>query len=773
VRGWHTPRADGYTPAVSTGPRGLLPTKLHPRQTRPQTVPRPRLRAQLERCAALPLTVVVGPAGAGKSTAAVAWLEQTELPVAWLSLDAGDDSPGRFVAYLLAALHTVVPEIGDDAAALLAAPEPEDLEAVLADEIVIPLAARAQPVVVVLDDVHLLRDERIHAALAWLLDHAPACLRLVLLGRSEPDLPLARLRASGALGEIGVEQLRFRLDEARRFYTEIMGLELSDEELAALERKTEGWPAGAQLAALSLRGAGRSPGGSGVPQGHDRLIADYLLDEVFEGLDAPTQEFLLATALLERLCAPLAAALTGADEARSLLAEVERASLFAIPLDAHRRWYRYHHLFRDFLRERAATRGPAWLAERHRRAASWLAARDLRHEAFAHAVASGDEALIIELFERWAAETLMRNQTGEVRRALAMIPDPLREREAACWLLDGWCDIIVGRLRTGLSKLERAAKAQAAGHGSKQVALLSFFFAPVLRVAALLRQGRYDEALASSAAARERLDPEADPTFAQADGGLLMHEGLVHLERGELEQAGPKLERAVSLIRTNEGLAVVALAHLACLRRRQGKLDEAEAHAERALRFAERSGTEQLAAGGLARVERAWVALERGDSRLALSEVEAGLERLRLLRDVAYLAHGTELLARAKAAAGLAEDALEVVDEALELLETTDMQPAIERMQALRGELGRGPRLGASAPATVELVADPPVEPLTPRETEVLGLVATGLSNREIAKRLYVSVGTVKTHMHRILAKLDAPNRTRAVHRARVAGLLG
>lgn len=756
-----------YTARVSSRSRGLLPTKLHPRQTRPHTVARPRLIDLFERCVALPLTVVLGPAGAGKSTAAVAWLAHTQHAVAWLSLDPADDSPGRLFAYVLAALQTVEPNLGGDAAALLAAPDPDDLELLLADELVIPLATRTQPIVLVLDDYHVLADGRIHAAMTWLLEHAPACLRLLLLSRSAPELPLARMRAGGSLGEIGVEQLRFRLDESRRFYADVMGLALADDTVAAIEQRTEGWPAGAQLAALSLSLRPDDP----LPGGDDRLITDYLLREVFEGLAVSTRELLLSTAMLERVCAPLAAAVTGDEQARVGLESIERGNLFLIPLDSHGRWFRYHHLFRDFLREQAAARGPTWAAELHRRAATWLASRDHRQEAFEHAVASGDEGLMLELFERWAAETLERNHTGEVRRWLAKLPPALREREAATWFLDGWCDVVVGRLRTGMDKLARAKVVHEQRRASPNIELLMVWLGTILHIAALLRHGRYDEALQLSRQTRAALEGTEDAMRGLAISGYLTHEALVHLERDELEPARVLLERAAELVRGHDGLSALTLAHFAHLHRRQGRLDDAERCARRALRCAEQSGSAELASGGLARIELAWVALDRGDTELALGEVEAGFERLKLLRDVAYLAHASELLARAKAASGQREDALEVIDEALELLEDTDMVPARARMQALRDELGRG----GAAPARPELVVEPGAcltEELTVRELEVLRLAATGLSNREIAKRIYVSVGTVKTHMHRILAKLDAPNRTRAVHRARSLGLL-
>lgn len=761
---------------MSPGSRGLLPTKLHPRQIRPQTVARPRLVAELERCAELPLTLVVGPAGAGKSTAVVAWLEHTDLDVAWLSLDPGDDSPARAFAYVIAALQTVSPALTTDASALLAAPEPRTsakLEALLADELVIPLSARTEPVVLILDDYHVLEDPRIHAAIAWLLDHAPVCLRLMILSRTAPPLNLARQRASATLGEIGMDMLRFRSDEAARFYAQSMELELEPEALAMLERKTEGWPAGMQLAALSLRGRSMEIDGAPLepPRGDDRLIADYLLGEVFEAQPADLRELLVASAIVERICAPLAAAIVDDASVREQLDEVERANLFLIPLDSHRRWFRFHHLFRDFLRQRAEARGPAWLAARHQRAATWLASRDQREEAFAHALAAGDETLILGLFERWAVELLMANQTGGVRRWLAGIPPALRERDPVFDFFDGWCDVIVGELRQGLAKLDRAAAARAEGRGGARLVELASWLEPLLRIAALLRSGRYDEAMAYSAARRAELRPDERVEDGLRLGGLLVHEALVELDRDALESARTKLERALALGGAHKGPAVVMLAHLAHALRRLGQLDEAERCARRAQRYAEQTETAELAGGGLARIELAWVALERGQTARALAEVEAGLERLRLLRDMAYLVHGTELLARAQAASDLGDDALETLDEHAELLEATDMVPAIARIEGLREELAVA---GQTAKLAVERggAPSPIADPLTARETEVLGLVATGLSNREIAKRLFISVGTVKTHIHRILTKLEVANRTRAVHRARSLGLL-
>lgn len=756
--------------------QGLLPTKLRPRLARARTLERDRLFVQLDACVTLPLTLVVGGAGAGKSTALASWLEQVgdRLDVAWLSLEPGDDAPLRFFAYLLAALRRVVPELRDPSELVHApARTGEALDALLADELVIPLAERTRPLVLVLDDFHVIHDARIHAALAWLLDARPPALHLVLLTRTLPDaasgLPLARLRGRGELGELGELDLRFTVDEAARFYAEVMGLALAPERVVAIEARTEGWPVGAQLAALSLRR------GAELPSGDDRRIADYLLAEVLGSLDAAQREFVLATAHCERFCAPLAAALLGDDagevQAGELLAGLERANVFVIPLDAHARWFRYHHLFCEFLRERGRERGDAWVAERHARAARWLATRELREEAFEHALASGDAELIVELFERWAVDTLAANHTGVVARWLAGMPAALRDERAALAFVAGWCEVLEGRLVRGAMLLDRADALLDVGPTSPVMRMVMGHMAPMLRIAIEQRAGRAEAALALAAAARAALPDLPVRELVLARGSFVLQEGQVHLEQGRLDEALARLDQAVELLRVEPRLVVVPLAHLAQAQRRLGQVDAAERSLRRALQHAERSGTLEHAGAGLAHLELAALALERGEPALALRECEAGLAHNRRLRDLTYLNWGSELLARIHAAMGAREDALAVLDEALEQLDETDMVVARERMQAQRRELLASARAGAPTRAPAAAQREGP-DALTERELEVLAAIAQGLGNRDIAQRLFVSLGTIKTHVHRILAKLDVDNRTAAVRRARELGLI-
>lgn len=764
-----------YPPTVASRARGrgLLPTKLRPRMARERTLERERVVEAIERSTLLPVTLVVGPAGAGKSTAVTSWIERTSASVAWLGLDDADDRPMRFWAYVFAALRTAVPELTIDPAELLHAPEPnaEGIEALLADELVIPLSELApnQRVVLVLDDYHRIHDPRIHAALTWLIDQRPPALHLLIIARHEPPLPLARLRARGELGELHDTDLRFAITEAERFYAEVMGVTIDAPTLARLEARTEGWPAGAQLAALSLRS-----GGELVLD--DRRIAEYLLAEVFGSLSTEQREFLLATAMLERFCAPLAAALldASAEQARERLDELERANLFVIPLDVHGRWFRYHHLFGEFLLQRAHERGEAWMRERHGRAAQWLASRDHRDEAFEHALAGGDAASITELFERWAAETVAANQTGVVRGWLDRVPVELQDQQAVFAFMTGWCDVIVGQLARGSAMLDRADALLARGAAGPMTQLIIGHMGPILRIAIEQRAGRHAQAIGACHARLAELPDLDQRELRLVRASYLLQEGQVRLELGELVEAERLLELAEQRMRIEPALNIVVLAHLAQAQRRLGRRDEAERSARRALAYAEQVGTLELSGAGLAKIELGWLALERGDTNQAIIDGRAGLERNRLLRDLAYIAQGTELLARAKARAGEREDAIEVIDEALIVLEGTDMSVALERMQALRRELAvTGSSMPTPAPANVALVPIDATDELTSRELEVLTFVATGLANREIAERLHVSVGTIKTHVHRILAKLDVGNRTQAVHRARQAGLLG
>ena len=382
----------------------LLLTKFYTPPPRPNIVRRPRLIERLNEGLAkgFKLTLISSSAGFGKTTLISEWAAGLCCPVAWLSLDEGDSDPHRFLTYLIAALQTITPVIGKGASAVLQSPQPPPIETILTAVIndILPLSGSF---IMVLDDYHVIESKPVDAsnsideALAFLVEHAPPQLHLVIATREDPHLPLARLRARGQLTELRAADLRFTPAEATEFLNQVMGLDLSTEIIAALENRTEGWIAGLQLAALSMRGNPNAVGFIQSFTGSHHFVLDYLLEEVLRRQSGRIQDFLLSTSILTRLCGPLCDAvlrdLVGSGretEGQETLEYLERANLFIVPLDNERRWYRYHHLFGDILRQRLGqSLSPAEIAEHHLRASVWYEQNGNEAEAFQHALSAG------------------------------------------------------------------------------------------------------------------------------------------------------------------------------------------------------------------------------------------------------------------------------------------------------------------------------------------------------------------------------------------------
>ena len=393
----------------------LLETKLHVPRRRRNLVARSRLRVALDADAAV--TLVSAPAGFGKTTLVAEWVDGLDATVAWVSLDERDDEPERLWAYVATALGPV----GEGAQAALGAEE-VDLDAVLAT-LVNDLSHAEDEVVLVLDDLHAVRRPEVHEGLAFLVEHLPASVHLVVTTRSDPPLPLARLRARGELVEVRAADLRFTPEEAEAYLNGPMGLALDPSDVAALEERTEGWAAALQLAALSMQGREDPRGFIAEFAGDDRYVVDYLAGEVLERQPEEVHTFLLETSILSRLTAALCDAVTGRDDGGATLESLERANLFLIPLDDRRRWYRYHHLFADVLRARLLDERPERVDVLHRRAAAWWDEQGDPGEAIAHALAGHDVELAADLVER-AAPTLHQTR-GEatIVRWLDALPD--------------------------------------------------------------------------------------------------------------------------------------------------------------------------------------------------------------------------------------------------------------------------------------------------------------------------------------------------------------
>jgi LuxR family transcriptional regulator, maltose regulon positive regulatory protein len=375
-------------------PVPILATKLFIPSPRPELVRRERLLERLDAGLGRGLILVSASAGFGKTSLLSAWLSRQSRLAAWLSLDQADGDPNRFLAYLLAALRTVQPGLGEAALAALSASQPLPLDTLLTG-LLNELSALPEDLILVLDDYHCIDSKEVDAILAFLVDHLPRAFHLVIASREDPPLPLARLRARGQLTELRVADLRFTPEEAADFLNR-MGLNLSTDDVAALDRRTEGWIAGLQMAALAMLAIQGEPDFTAFIQsfsGSHRFVLDYLLEEVIERQPAPLQAFLLRTSILERLCGPLCEALLDwpSGSGQSTLETLERANLFLVPLDHERRWYRYHHLFGELLRRRL---GQSWspeeIAENHLRASQWYEKNGDGYEAFQHAFAAAD-----------------------------------------------------------------------------------------------------------------------------------------------------------------------------------------------------------------------------------------------------------------------------------------------------------------------------------------------------------------------------------------------
>ena len=397
----------------------LLETKLYAPRTTGRLVPRPRLATRLQADAMPRLLLVSAPAGFGKSTM-LAQLLHDRPTTAWLSLDQGDNDPVTFWSYVVAALRSAVPGVGDDAAALLDAPAPP-MTTVLTS-LVNELAGVADPVVLVLDDYHLIESVAIHEAMGFLLDHLPAQVHLVIASRADPPLPLARLRARGELVEVRAADLRFTAGEAAAYF-DGMGLRLEADDVAALEGRTEGWIAALQLAALSLRGRDDAAAFIEGFAGDDRYVVDYLVEEVVQRQPEDVRRFLLETSILDRLSGPLCDAVTGQPGGRARLEALDRANLFLVALDDRRQWYRYHHLFADVLRARLLDEHPDQVPDLHRRASAWHEHDGDTTVAIEHALAGGDTDRAAGLVESVIPALTKERREAQLRRWMEALPE--------------------------------------------------------------------------------------------------------------------------------------------------------------------------------------------------------------------------------------------------------------------------------------------------------------------------------------------------------------
>jgi LuxR family maltose regulon positive regulatory protein len=673
-------------------PDDLLQTKLHAPRLRPFLVPRPHLSKALNQGLAGKLTLISAPAGFGKTTLVSSWIDslQTEsathppnthspLPtqVAWLSLDGNDSVPARFLSYIIAALQRVDPHIGVSARSMLQAsplPIPSLLTALLND-----IAAQPDPLVLVLDDYHEVDAQPIDEALAFLLDHLPPQLHLVITTREDPNLPLARLRARGLLTELRAADLRFTVAETAVFLKQVMGLELTTDQVAALEARTEGWIAGLQLAALSMRGQEDVSGFIQSFTGSHRFVLDYLLEEVLHQQPAHVQAFLLKTAVLNQLTGSLCDALTGENNGQQILESLERANLFLVALDNERRWYRYHHLFAELLRQTSSTADETHGRDLHIRASQWYEANGLELEAFHHAVAANDVARAARLIEGEGLPLYFRGEAAPVQEWLASLPQAEFEARPSLWVTYASVLTMTGRLRDDIEEILHAAETalEDKTDDDKTTDLLGQIAA--IRAMLAVPKNQVEAIITQSQRALDYLHPDNAPMRTTTTWTL----GYAYQVQGRRAAASQAYTDTIAHSRKS-GNVMTEIAATTCLGQIQEMENQAYQAAETFQAILQLMGDPPWPAAceacvGLARIHYQWNELET-----AQRYGQQGLALAQQLQNVDTPAACGVLLARVKLAVGDATEALTTLAETDQFVQQHHFGHWAEEITAVR-----------------------------------------------------------------------------------------
>ena len=746
-------REDGET--NNSEPTVLLATKLQPPGFSDRLISRWSLVEILRNGQGRKLTLLDAPAGWGKSSLLAQWLAQdrNRFRFAWVSLDPADNDSMRFWTYVLTAMQRANPTLASQPFELLQRGS-EILEVVL-PTLLNGLVRLEEDIVLVLDDYHLVTNRVIHEQLTLLIDRKPASLRLVLATRSDPPLPLARLRAAGDLLELRADDLRFAVTECDLMLNDGLGLGLTAPEVAMLCRRTEGWAAGLYLAALSLES--RLDAGAFVRAfaGNNRHIVDYLSAEVLARQPAELRAFLVRTSILDRLCGQLCDAVLQASGSVTILEQIERANLFLVPLDSSRDWYRYHHLFRELLHSELLRTEPSLAPALHQRAAEWFLAQGWLDEAVQHRMAAGDVSTARELIAaNWGGE-YNRGRLSTVSRWLDLLPTSAVVEDPRLCVARAWVALDMRQLSVAERWIEAAEKASGHDKMPAQVAILC-----------AVHRFKLGDVGAAANLARRAIELDLGDSVPGLPAAYCVYGAALHWS-GEMAKAKDALARAVDLAeeRGNHAARTYALGYLAMIAAQEGRPTDAEVLVLRA------SGEDRDTALGehfvdmMTAIATARVLLQRNEDAAA---DEAALRAVVLgRRGGGNVEVASALLLRAAILDRLGEAATagRCADEARELLAECPDPGMAQRLL-----LGTQHRPGGRSSREH---ADPELpEELTNRELQLLRLLTGNLNRREIAAHLYVSLNTVKTHQRSLFRKLDVSDRSGAVERAKKLGLI-
>ena len=737
-------------------PLELVESKLRPPWARPGIVARTALVERLLASATAPVVCVVAPAGYGKTTLLTQWA-QRKRRVGWVGVDQRDNDPTVLLTHVAAALDRVEP-IDPEILRALASPG-----AAFATTVVVRLAhavsAATEPIALILDNLESLEDQQSLDAVAELAAqfsaHLPAGSQLVLASRARPPLPMALLRAQGGVVEVGVEELAMDQREAYALL-EGAGVQLAEAEAAALIRRTEGWPVGLYLAALSLKAGSPRRNEEVEISGDDRFLADYLWSEFLAHLPPQTVSFLTRTAVLDRLSGPLCDAVLDAQGSGDVLESLAGSNLLLVPLDRRRQWYRYHHLFGELLRTELGRREPELVQELHRRAAAWCEANGLPETAIDHTQAAGDADWVARLVASLMQSTAGTGRIDTVWRWLAWFEDRgLIERYPpvavqGIWVYAYWGQTVAAD--HGFDAAERGSFAGTLPDGSTVQGYRAL-------LAALLCRDGVDRMRADVEAGQAGLSPGS---FWWA--GALVLEGLSYLLVGEVDQADPILAHAVEVGIQVGALpaASVALAERCLVAIERRDWHQAESFVDRARTIVENGRLDNYVPITLVYAVAARTAAHRGEAQRAQEHLaRAARLRPQLTYATPHLAVQTLLeLGRAYLGLGDAAGVRVTLREANDILHRRpNLGILSSQADELRSRLDTIHRevMGASS--------------LTRAELRVLPLLPTHLTFQEIGERLYVSPNTVKKHTRSVYQKLGVSSRSQAVQRAQQLGL--
>jgi LuxR family maltose regulon positive regulatory protein len=623
----------------------LIHTKLRLPSTRPSLVPRPRLQEQIGHAVRGPLSLIIAPAGFGKTTLVASCVARCGMSVAWLSLDKNDNEIERFISYLVAALQEADTSIGRDAGQLLGRSQQVAPEIILTS-LINDLDLLHKEMILVLDDYHFISSQVVHENMTFWLEHCPSTVHLVIVSRSDPPLPIARLRARGQALELRAADLRFTEAEAAQFLNDVMGLGLDATSVAVLEERTEGWIAGLQMAALSMRDREDVPGFIKGFSGTNRYILDYLLEEVLASQSPEIQRFLLRTSILERLIAPLCDTLLANDQgsknggndpsnrsesltlsgSASILEYLERANLFLVPLDDERQWYRYHHLFADLLRTQLQrSLGDQGVARLHLRASEWYEQNSSPLEAIRHASFASDFERIERLIEKNYLQMMNRGEMSGIRFWMNQLSRELVPRRPWLCLYEAFSRSWFGQLEQAnllLNEADKRIRSEVSGPDAQTM----WGYHAYVRSRVTAMQGDTGRAIEFCLEARENIP--ADNVGLQIEIGITLgYEQFLYGDLGHANQTLRELIRSASIVGAINN-PVAAYAILARLHILQGRLKDAYNLFQRSAQLIPKTDGKYLGAIGLTQVGIAALLYEWNDLKTALVHLKQGLDFL-------------------------------------------------------------------------------------------------------------------------------------------------